>query len=468
VTRKEQQQYVAMAEKMIRSLSSAAYRAQPGENGGFLLLHSTGALPFKSEIDVPLTYADYYFLEALLRYKKWYLGADSLRLQEQANAGQQDRAYWIKSMYKIVYPVIHHLAQGTLKKKMPLETAPGYTLQVSEVSYLEAVGRTVAGVAPWLALPDDNTEEGKMRSALRLELLKGLTNAVDPANPDYLNFTKGSQAIVDAAYVAQAFLRAPQALWAPLDTTTKKRYIAQFKSLRTRTGAYNNWLLFAGITEGFLLQIGEQYDPARLSFALHKIEEWYEGDGWYSDGEKFSMDYYNSYVIHPMLVDLLKITVAKKISRPEVYERAVKRMVRYSEYLERSITPEGRYPAFGRSITYRTAAFQALAQTALQEQLPSSILPAQVRCALTKVIYNLFNGNQNFDSNGWLVLGFNGHQPMAADWYTSTGSLYMASLVFLTLGLPPEHTFWSAPPAPWTAVKAWGGQPLQKDHKIED
>ena len=58
---------------MLRSLSSSKYRAAYDRNGGFLLMHNTGALPFKSEVDVPLTYADYYFLEALLRYKKWYL-----------------------------------------------------------------------------------------------------------------------------------------------------------------------------------------------------------------------------------------------------------------------------------------------------------------------------------------------------------------------------------------------------------
>ncbi|RPE09942.1 glucuronyl hydrolase [Chitinophaga lutea] len=72
-SKKERKTYVAAAEKIIRSLSSPAYRAQPGENGGFLLMHSTGALPLKSEVDVPLTYADYYFLEALHRYKTWYL-----------------------------------------------------------------------------------------------------------------------------------------------------------------------------------------------------------------------------------------------------------------------------------------------------------------------------------------------------------------------------------------------------------
>ncbi|MNT63080.1 hypothetical protein D3C72_2008620 [compost metagenome] len=58
---------------MLRSLASDKYRAKLGENGGFLLLHSVGHMPNKTEIDVPLTYADYYYLEALLRYKNWYL-----------------------------------------------------------------------------------------------------------------------------------------------------------------------------------------------------------------------------------------------------------------------------------------------------------------------------------------------------------------------------------------------------------
>lgn len=72
-SKNEKNVYLQNARQMINTLSSPAYRAKLGENGGFLLMHSTGSLPGKSEVDVPLTYADYYFLEALLRYKKWYL-----------------------------------------------------------------------------------------------------------------------------------------------------------------------------------------------------------------------------------------------------------------------------------------------------------------------------------------------------------------------------------------------------------
>lgn len=386
---------------------------------------------------------------------------------ERVVPGYADREFWVKTIYKISYPVIHNLANGTLRKNMPLETGPGYYSKVEEFTHLEAVGRTLAGIAPWLSLPDDESSEGVLRKQLRKEVLKGLANAADPSNPDYLDFaTTNRQPIVDGAYLAQAFIRAPKALWEPLDTATKRSLIAGFKSLRNHSGAYNNWLLFAGLTEAFLLSIGEQYDPARIDFAINKAKEWYAGDSWYSDGPLFSMDYYNSYVFHPMLTDLLKILLTKKMVSQADYDLELKRMIRHAEFLERIIGPDGTFPAFGRSVTYRTAAFQALAQVALMEKLPLSVKPAQVRCALTKVLHNLYDGNQNFDSAGWLVLGFNGHQPGIADSYTSTGSLYMATLGFLCLGLPVDNKFWTDPAAAWTSVKAWGGQEVKKDYKV--
>ncbi|MFT4094920.1 MAG: DUF2264 domain-containing protein [Niabella sp.] len=393
----------------------------------------------------------------------------------QKQAPLQDRAYWVKCLNKIAWPVIKNLEKGTLKEKMPLEVGPNYGLSVKKVTYLEAVGRTLAGLAPWLALPDDNTAEGMFRKKYKAAIIKGLTLAADPENPAYISFREESQPIVDAAYLAHAFLRAPQALWDPLDTTTKQRLISAFKSLRNRSGAYNNWLLFAALSEAFLRSVGEAFDPVRIDYALNKMNEWYTGDSWYKDGDKFSMDYYNSYVIHPMLVDLLK-TLKNKVNTPyrqkiynvnDAYDLALKRMVRYAEYLERIIAPDGTYPAYGRSVTYRTAAFQALGQVALMHQLPTYVEPAQVRCALTKVFYNLYEGNQNFDEQGWLVLGFNGHQPMMADVYTSTGSLYMATLGFLPLGLPADDKFWTDAPADWTSKKAWSGQPVKKDYKVE-
>lgn len=387
--------------------------------------------------------------------------------QVEVTTGEQDRSLWVKYLWKISYPVIHNLAENTLRQNMPVETPGGNPDGYKTVTYLEAVGRTLAGVAPWLALPDDDTEEGKLRKQMREEVLKGLKNAVDPASPDKLNFTKAAQPIVDAAYLVHAFLRAPKALWEPLDDVTKQRYFESFKALRNRTGAYNNWLLFTGLTEAFLLQQGAESDPFRINVAKNKIKEWYVGDGWYSDGSKFSMDYYNAYVLNPMMVAMLETLLSKKRANQKECDEAMSRMVRHSEFSERIIGPDGTYPAFGRSVTYRTAAFQSLADVALREKLPAHVSPAQVRCALTAVHKNMYEGNQNFDKNGWLVLGFNGHQPEVADGYTSTGSLYMATLSFLPLGLPANNPFWTDAPADWTTKKAWAGEKIKKDYKVE-
>jgi hypothetical protein len=379
--------------------------------------------------------------------------------------GQQDRAYWSDMLYKMVSPVVFNLAAGTLKQNMPVEKAPGYGFN-ADATCLEEVGRTMAGIAPWLALPDDESREGQQRKQLRNAMIKGISNAVNPSSPDYLNFRTEQQPLVDAAFLAQGFLRAPKALWEPLDSLTKKRVVEEFKSLRTRSGSYNNWLLFAAISEAFLLSVGEQADPTRIDFALKKIPEWYAGDGWYSDGPHFSMDYYNSFVIQPMLVDLyVALRQHNKVSEAE-YQQVLKRMVRHSEFQERIIGPDGSFPPFGRSITYRSGAFQVLAQTALLSQYPDQVTPGQVRSAMTALMQKMFTGCNNFNEKGWLVLGFCGSQPSVADYYTSTGSLYLATLGFLPLGLPATDPFWTEPATELTSKKAWSSQPFKKDYKV--
>ena len=386
---------------------------------------------------------------------------------QKTPTGIEDRAYWCNLLYKIAYPVVNNLSEGTLKKNMPLETGPGYSLKVEKVTYAEAVGRTLVGIAPWLTLPDDETKEGMMRKQIRTASLKGLANAFDSSNADFLNFSTEQQPIVDAAFLAQAFLRAPKQLWDPLDSTTKNHIILAFKSLRNRKPGYNNWLLFSGITESFLLKIGEQADPMRIDFAFRKMKEWYVGDGWYKDGEIFSMDYYNSFVIHSMLVDMLGLMVEKKMAKQEDYDLALKRMVRYSVSQERMISPEGTFPIMGRSMTYRIGAFQALAQVSLMEKLPQPIEPAQVRSAFTAMMHRIFDVKETFDDKGWLQLGLAGHQPSIADTYTSTGSLYLCTTGFLALGLPVTNIFWTAPNADWTSKKGWNGQSIKKDYKVE-
>lgn len=381
-------------------------------------------------------------------------------------SGKVDRDYWVQLLNTIATPVLSSMSKGQLIKNMPVEWSPQYDGRDKRVAYMEAFGRLMAGMAPWLALPEDNSPEGLLRRKLHDQALQSYTRSVDPADPDYLLWDKEGQPLVDAAFLAQAFIRAPRALWDPLDHNTKQRFVNAFKQLRRVNPPYNNWILFAAIIESFLQSIDEAFDPARISWAIRKMQEWYVGDGWYSDGPRFHFDYYNSYVIQPMLLDIVNVQVERGSASKEDHALLLQRMQRYSDILERLISPEGSFPAFGRSITYRTGAFQPLAQLALMHQLPDGISPPQVRAALTAVKQRIFTPPGVFSADGWLQLGFAGHQPEVADGYTNTGSLYLTALSFLPLGLPATDTFWTAAAEDWTAKKAWAGQPFRKDHAI--
>ena len=381
---------------------------------------------------------------------------------------QADREYWVQLLSRIAEPVMKNLSLGQLRQRMPTEKAPGYNKPVEKVTYLEAFGRTMAGISSWLELGADQTPEGKIRARFIDYALKATAQAVQPGGPDFMNFTGqfDGQPLVDGAFLAHAFIRAPRQLWHPLPDTVKQQVIAGFKNLRSIRPGYNNWLLFAAIIEAALLLFGEEWDGMRVDYAVKKHQEWYKGDGMYGDGADFHFDYYNGFVIQPMLADILKVlSETGKINRKE-YEQVITRMQRYGVIQERLISPEGTFPVVGRSMTYRNAVFQPLVQLALYEQLPAELKPGQVRAALTAVMKNIFETPGTFDKDGWLQLGFCGHQPEIADVYTSTGSLYLCTTGFLALGLPDKNAFWTATSEEWTAQKAWAGKTVKKDHAL--
>lgn len=376
-----------------------------------------------------------------------------------------DRQVWADLCYKISQPVLENMSKGNFQKDFPLELSPTWDGRDTKVAYLETFARLMAGISPWLALPDDGTPEGKQRKQLHEWAIQAYKNAVDPNSPDKITWlTNTSQPLCDASYLVESFMRAPEATWGQLDEVTKKRYIEGLKSLRTIRPAYNNWLLFRAMVEVFFMSIGEDVDEYALSVGLQKMSEWYLSDGWYSDGPEYAMDYYNSYVMHPMMVEVVEMCKKHKFSTPISLDLAVKRMNRFNTILERFISPEGAYPAVGRSVIYRMGAFQTLAMSAWKYGLPKDLTNGSVRSALTCVMKRMFAVDGNFDDKGYLRLGFAGHQPNLANYYSNNGSLYMTSLVFMPLGLPADHPFWTAPAEPWTSQKAWSGQEFPEDY----
>jgi hypothetical protein len=375
-----------------------------------------------------------------------------------------DRAGWVSAVRRLADPVLSNLAQETLKLRMPVEEAKGASR--ASVTHLEALGRLVAGVAPWLELGSDESDEGRLRARYADLTRRAIDRAVDPASKDFLNFSTGGQPLVDAAFLAQGILRAPRALQDALDGRTKKHLIAALESSRVVQPGFNNWLLFSATVEAALNRLGASWDRMRVDYALRQHDQWYKGDGAYGDGPAFHWDYYNSFVIHPMLVDVLDVVRDQHAAWKDLAAREEKRAQRYAAVLERLIAPDGSFPPIGRSLAYRFGALQVLAQMALRRTLPEGVTPAQTRAALTAAIRRSIDAPGTFDANGWLQIGFCGHQPGVGERYISTGSLYLCSVGLLPLGLAPADEFWSAPAQPWTSARAWSGQAFPIDHAL--
>ena len=213
-----------------------------------------------------------------------------------------------------------------------------------------------------------------------------------------------------------------------LDPAVKANLVAALESTRAITPPFNNWLLFSATVEAALAALGAPWDRMRVDYALRQHEQWYKGDGLYGDGPTFHWDYYNSFVIHPMLVDVLTVCAdempAWKEMDARVRERA--RAVRRdpgTADLSRGHVPRDR----------------PIARVPLRRLSPAGAVGAAPRPArgasagtgpgaLTAVILATMEAPGTFDDGGWLRIGFCGHQPEIGEAYISTGSLYLCSV----------------------------------------
>ncbi len=375
------------------------------------------------------------------------------------------RRKWLDTMLKIASPVLRALAQDKLVETLPIESKSPREDR-AQYTYLEAFGRTMIGLAPWLELDGLTGEEAALQAEYRELARKCMHNAVTPGAKDCMNFSEGHQPIVDAAFLAHAILRAPKALWESLDAADKANLVARMKETRTRKPYACNWLLFSAMIECFLYFAGEaDWDRMRVDYAVRQHFDWYLGDGFFGDGPDFHMDYYNSYVIQPMLIDVLRAVAHEEWEWKDFLPRAERYGARYASFLEHLIAPDGSYPVLGRSSAYRFGCFQMLAQAALQHLSETGFSPAQARCGLTAVIDRVM-AFDNFDENGFLRIGVCGSQPEMGEGYISTGSLYLCMAVFLPLGLPEGDPFWAAADEPWTQKKMWAGLPMSAEHAL--
>src|SRR6516162_7796002 len=150
--------------------------------------------------------------------------------QASGQAAETDRQYWVRMMGKVAEPVLSNLAAGTLKRNMPVECATGNVADRRKYSHLEAIGRLLSGIAPWLETPLDAGPERDLQQRYADLARRAIRSACDPESPDFLNFHEGSQPLVDCGFLSQAVLRAPNELWKKLDAATQKILTAALMS----------------------------------------------------------------------------------------------------------------------------------------------------------------------------------------------------------------------------------------------
>src|SRR3981189_1562588 len=189
-----------------------------------------------------------------------------IHAQDNPPAAKQDRNYWLQHGERVPEPVLKALKEGNLR-------AVG--------THLEALGRLLSGLAPWLELEPsigETQRETTLRDRYRDYALTGITSALDPASPDYMHFGESSQTLVDSSFLALALLRAPKQLLQKLDAKTQQRLAEALVTQRKVQPPFNNWLLFAAMNEALLMTLHQPWDRMRVDYALRELQSWHLGE----------------------------------------------------------------------------------------------------------------------------------------------------------------------------------------------
>lgn len=359
------------------------------------------------------------------------------------------RAQLEKTARKLAQPILELSSRETGLLGMPV--APSNT-ERRQFAPLEALGRLYCGLGPWMEYQSRSQQEDKCFDVSAAQKLLSISLRPGPAQ---LDFSSGKQPLVDAAFLAQSILRAPTVFWEDMGSEFQSDLVDALLKTRNIKPFFNNWILFQAIIEALFLRIGAEWDRTRIDYALRQHAAWYVGDSFYSDGPNFRQDYYNSFVIQPMLIDILNAVKGQYKEWDSMALKVNARAERHATFLEKLIASDGSFPPIGRSISYRCGAFHLLAQLAWNCDLPSNLPRGQVRGALLAVIERTLGSDRNFDPDGWLVIGINSSQPKLGEYYITTGSLYLCSTAFLPLGLGPTDRFWTDLPQPWTQRRLW-------------
>ena len=186
--------------------------------------------------------------------------------------GLPDRTSWIQLLERIASPVLINLAEGRLREMMPIEQAEG--ADRAKVTHLEAVGRLLNGIAPWLDAAGLTGDEARLQARFRTLAQNGLSHGLDRSSRDALNFSNESQPLVDAAFLGRRSCAPRTRSVTASIASTRSRLIEALHSTRQISPGFNNWLLFSAMVEAALKSLGAPWDCMRVDYAIRQHEQW--------------------------------------------------------------------------------------------------------------------------------------------------------------------------------------------------
>ncbi|WP_405657584.1 DUF2264 domain-containing protein [Streptomyces sp. NBC_00079] len=257
-----------------------------------------------------------------------------------------------------------------------------------------------------------------------------------------------SQPLVEAASIALALRLTRPLLWDRLDDGVRQRAADWLGGALTAEAWPCNWELFPVTVGGFLQEIGHEPEASRKAVdrGLERIEDWYVGEGWYTDGDGRKFDYYNGWAMH--LYPVLHAWLADDSRLLDLYGG---RLSRHLEDYARLFGGDGAPMHQGRSLTYRFATTVPLWLGALTGHTP--LPPGETR-RLASGALKYFLERGAVDSRGLLTLGWHGPDSAVLQDYSGPASPYWASKGFLGLLLPPGHPVWTAAEEPGPAERS--------------
>lgn len=358
------------------------------------------------------------------------------------------RAHWESVADQLLDALVPYATPGRALYRLPGRTSGSGELSDG----LEGYARSFLLAAFRIA-----GAHGQVDEALIERYAAGLAAGTDPGGGEaWPRLADRSQQMVEAASIAIGLHETRPWIWDRLDTRVRERvadWLGGFVGRRTHD---NNWRLFQVVSEQFLASVGAPHSRRDIENGLDRIEDWYVGDGWYTDGDGRKFDYYIGWAMHlyPLLWSRMVAgsgagreagaaggpadgPAGDDGGRTEVYRQ---RLTRFLTTYPHFFGADGAPVHQGRSLTYRFAAATPVWMGALADCTP--LAPGLTRRLASGAVRHFMERGVP-DRRGLLALGwYDAFLPVTQS-YSGPASPYWASKAFIGLLLPADHAVWT-------------------------